>query len=411
MGTGLAMAQDIDDAALGVEPQALPATPKVLAKPPAGTTNMSVDAVLTSKGFLAVWDSSKGAVGTNAIQARSFSNTGAALKPLAILKSAGFLPGKPRIAPLGGDKFAVIWKNFIDIEGGVFDLATNKFGGFKSLGITNHSAGGVNHEIVKLANGRVAIVVMETKGLATQVIQIYTFDNKLKKLSGPVAMNGAGFTSFGTSLDFTVVDAQTGGFAIWRDRSTPASANLYMRKFTEKGVAAGGAIKVNSTPLPNGLALDVAMFGVSAVKLTNNRILVTWTSLETVSGKASYDIRGRLFSPTGSPIGADFRVNTDRVETQYYPEPVALPAGKFTIGWVSNVFSTLTRKHLIRSYTAAGAPRGNPVTTHTIPPVPTDSNIDTSMVRLSDGSLVNVFHEGPGQAVVADGIAASLADE
>ena len=388
-------------------PQALPTTPVVLTAPEAGKPDYFAEVIATSKGFLLSWTNL--APGENSALVRSFNAKGTALKPAVKLKAGQVVGGAAKLAALGGDKFAIIWQNMDTIEGGVFDLAQNKVTGVRTIGKFINSRA---FDVVRLSNGRLAVIVLQANiskpPTVTYRAAVYTLDDQMKVLSGPTSLNGGGYkidSLTQAAPDVAIADGKTGGFAFWRDRP---SGDLLMRKITPQGATKGASKKVNTTPLPLGYTVDVVTFNVKAVRLTNNRILVTWTSLETFEGKAGYDIRARLFTANGTPIGKDFRVNTERLETQFFPAPVALPNGEFAIAWVSNVVAQFARTHWLRVYKADGKPRGAQKNFQVASPYDLNA-IDTSLARLTDGSLVHVFHDSVfnGQRIMGDGIPAS----
>jgi hypothetical protein len=391
---GIAQAQDA--------PQALPKTPKLLTAPASGQFDGFVEVVATDKGFLLGWNRTEGS--SAGVLAQSFSSRGRPLKDIATIKgSATGVGGMVKFANLGGGKVGAVWQNLDKIEAGVFSVGKNRITGVRTIGTANNSV----HDIVRLADGKVALVtlVMDVRNpdAIRERVMLYTLDSRMRKLTGPKPVNGAGYLSTGTSFDHTVVDAESGGFVVFRNRET---TDLFMRAFSSAGDPQGPTRKVNTTALPTGSGVDVALFNVKAVRLTNNNILVTWTSLETPpSGSDTYDIRARLFGPTGAPLGNDFRVNTDVAGTQFFPRPVALPDGAFAILYLSD--RLFVRDHFVRTYRPNGKPAGRPKLTQTANA--STISMGTAVARLSDGSLVHAFHDAitSAERIMGDGIPAS----
>jgi Ca2+-binding RTX toxin-like protein len=129
--------------------------------------------------------------------------------------------------------------------------------------------------------------------------------------------------------DRVVIEATAdGGFAASWSVLTgaggdPDDYDVRLRTFAADGTPQGESIPLNTitagTQGVNGMA-----------RLADGRLVVTW---EDTNG-ATYDIRARLVSAGGTPLGPEFRVNTTTAETQAQPVVAALTGGGFAIAWV-----------------------------------------------------------------------------
>jgi hypothetical protein len=395
------------------EPQAVSTTPKVLTTP--APFDGGVGIIKSGTGFWLGWNSGPDFAqnqGTG-VFARLFSSTGVATKPVATLRAkTPNLVGRPKVAPgkLAG-KFGVVWENVEQtfagthfVEGGIFDTATNKIGTLKRIGNTT----GPIHEIIQMTTGNLALITQQNGTSAKQRFVLYTLDGTtFAKLKGPVAVNGAGTTDIGQSYDHTIVPKTAGGFAIYRNRDTNPSV-LLMRGFNQDAVVDSSVVQVNSTPFLTGISgNDLLKFSVRAARLSNNNIIVTWAHFQNVPA-SSYEVRARLFTNLGAPIGNDFMVNMITTNDQYWPKPIALANGKFAIMWLSEEVNN-TRRHYVRTYNANRTPAGTAKLTQNAM-FPSSVTVDNAIARLSDGSAVDAFHDSNfnQERILGDGIPAAL---
>lgn len=396
--TGTAVAQ--------VQPFALPTNPKPLTTPNPFDGGVSV--IPSGTGFLLGWNSGPNFQNNGtAVFARLFSSTGVGLQPVVTLrKSTPNLVGRPKFADLLGGKFAVVWQNHqqtfngVDfIEGGIFNTATNTIGAIKTLALPNSPV----HDIIRMTTGNLALLTQKQSNTGKAQIVVTTFNGTtFAKLKGPVVVNGAGDTDIGQSFDHTIVGRQAGGYAIYRNRDANPNV-LLMRGFNQDAVLDSKAIRVNSTPFLIGISgNDLLKFSVRAARLTNNNIVVTWAQYENTAN--SYEIRARLFTNAGTPVGKDFRVNTALPNDQYWPKPIPLLNGTFAIAWLSDQAPN-GQWHYLRVYKADGTPAHLPVITQKVT-FPSSVTIDNALARLADGSLVDAFHDSNfnNERILGDGI-------
>jgi hypothetical protein len=103
------------------------------------------------------------------------------------------------------------------------------------------------------------------------------------------------------------------------------SVDVYARVFTATGVPVTDEIPVNSGVRPCDTP-DVA-------PLNDGGFTVVWAQKDTVATN-SWDVWGRAFSASGSPVVADFRINTFLFGDQYRPKIAAGPSGSLVV-WTS----------------------------------------------------------------------------
>ncbi len=80
---------------------------------------------------------------------------------------------------------------------------------------------------------------------------------------------------------------------------------------------------------------DGDAFYQDVATLSDGRFVVVWRSSDDGDGSGS-NIRGRLFSGDGSPLGDDFIINSSTLYSQEYPAVTALRDGGFAVAWSSS---------------------------------------------------------------------------
>ncbi len=133
------------------------------------------------------------------------------------------------------------------------------------------------------------------------------------------------------------------------------SIDVYARIYTPAGVPITDELPINSGTLTCDTP-DVA-------PLNDGGFTVVWAQKDSVPTN-SWDIWGRAFSPSGSPRGADFRINTYLYGDQYGPKIAAGPAGSMVV-WTS-MGQDGSREGVFGRFLRAGAePMGDEVQVNT----------------------------------------------
>ena len=108
------------------------------------------------------------------------------------------------------------------------------------------------------------------------------------------------------------------------------NVDIYARIFTPDGVPVTDEIMVDGT---NGISASVC-HSPSVAPLSDGGFTVVWAQLDTVTLTNGWDIWGRAFSPSGSPAGSPFTINTHLYGDQYAPKIAAGPSGSLVV-WTS----------------------------------------------------------------------------
>ncbi|RME17198.1 MAG: hypothetical protein D6801_03975, partial [Alphaproteobacteria bacterium] len=177
--------------------------------------------------------------------------------------------------------------------------------------------------------------------------------------------------------------------AVWEDYSGSGTdtsfAAIRAQLFAADGTKIGGEIDVNTITssfqqLPAVLALANGGFAVSWTDYSN--------SADDPSNSA---IRAQVFGPDGTPVGAEFRVNTTIASGQYATDMAALADGGFVITFsddsqtASDTSSLSVRAQI---YNADGTPRGDEFVVNT---TTADMQNMPSVTALADGRFVVAF--------------------
>lgn len=108
--------------------------------------------------------------------------------------------------------------------------------------------------------------------------------------------------------------------------SGQVSVDVYARLFDAKGLPAGDEFCVNAD--------SSFCAGPTIAVLPDGRFMVCWTGRAILPDADDWDIYGRIFSRTGTPLGGAFRINAYTAGAQYRPK-VAADASNFLVVWNS----------------------------------------------------------------------------
>lgn len=151
-----------------------------------------------------------------------------------------------------------------------------------------------------------------------------------------------------------------GGFVVvWSDGSmTGADTSSFAvrgQRFDANGNPVGGEFLVNSTVAGN-------QSGPTVATLSSGRFVVTWSDASATGGDTSgIAVRGQIFEADGTPVGAEFLINTATANNQSVPAIAELSGGGFVVTWLDNsgvggdTSGTAVKAQI---FDAAGAPVG-----------------------------------------------------
>ena len=160
-------------------------------------------------------------------------------------------------------------------------------------------------------------------------VKAQIFDSGGGRLGGELTVN----TTYFQAQMFPTVDATAnGGFAIvWRDASNQggdsSDTSIKARTFDAAGNGLTTEFLVNSFTFNSQEQPSITV-------LANGNLAITWMDVEGSGGDgSSTGIKGKIVSPTGATIVAEFLVNTATQFSQADPHVAAFADGGFVIVW------------------------------------------------------------------------------
>jgi Ca2+-binding RTX toxin-like protein len=125
-----------------------------------------------------------------------------------------------------------------------------------------------------------------------------------------------------------IVGLSTGGFVVVWQTDATTSGDVRGRVYSNSG-----------TPLATDFLINTSTSGAqgtaSVTSLSGGGFVVTWRSA-TASGDSDGAIMGQIFNATGAKIGTEFRVNSQTFDSQLQPSVTGLPDGGFIVAWRTN---------------------------------------------------------------------------
>ena len=368
----------------------LPTTPKIITTPDTATSDAFQAIISLDSGFLVAWNRAQ-ATGPLGVFAQKFDVNGNAVGRLITLEpSAIGVAGKPELVNLGGGKIAAFWQDTNAVKGGFINTNT---GVVTNVKIVASNVADWMHDVVRLANGDIAMVTSEAVLGTAKIKVVIINDTDLGVISDKTIDT---FAAPSNTYDHTVTTLGNGGLAVFRDRD---NNQLYVQKFVGSGGLSGVPVKINTTDINLPTFFDITYFQPHAVELDNGGCVVTWMNIEGTGGDR-VEVRARMLDASGMPVGHDFLVNETPAGSQYSAEVVALEGGNFAVLWVSDV--VVTRTTMIRYYNANGEPLSGQIATGT--PLLFTLYADHEITVLADGTLVDLYPEGGFTSLVVDGI-------
>ena len=362
------------------------AAPFRLTSSAANTIDDWPTAIAAGNGFYLAWQHYDQTTGNSGILLRRHGPTGAAASGTFTVVAPTALIGRPRLLPEHVGKLAIVWAEpGTGINGRTITATTAAMGAARAL--TKPST--VHFDPARLSDGSVAVshTVLDTTApsdirnrvaltTASSVFAPATKDRFVTASNNP--MNGP------ASFDHAVAPGANGAsLNFYRDRT---DFNLYLVKATATDAMAATRTRVNTTAMRNTSASEMAFFGVQAVRLTDGRTAVAWTSPEQTT-LFTQSLRLRFLDPTGKPVGLDQKVNVTATGGQFAPRLVAVPGGRLGVAWTQD--EGTTRYHRIRWYRADGKPSGLPKTLRSDTEVADSAG--SRLALLKDGRVLQVY--------------------
>ena len=188
--------------------------------------------------------------------------------------------------------------------------------------------------------------------------------------------------------------------AVWKSYSQDGSSyGVFSQRFDSSGAPLGPEFRVNTYTTGNqGGPGPPPFVGPKIGSDSSGKFVVVWSSLN--QDGDSLGIFGQRFASSGTPDGAEFRVNTYTTGSQFRPSVAADPSGNFVVAWQSFGQDGSNDGVFGQRYASSGAPLGPEfrINTHT-----TNHQAYPSVAADPSGNFVVVWHS-LGQDGSANGV-------
>ncbi len=178
--------------------------------------------------------------------------------------------------------------------------------------------------------------------------------------------------------DPSITALSDGGFVVtWASDTQDASGfGVFGQRYDAAGDAAGVEFQINTYETDNQSA-------PSATALNDGGFVVTWSSIGQ-DGDSS-GIFGQRYDAAGAAAGVEFQVNTYETDGQWRPSITALSDGGFVVAWESWAQDGSLAGIYAQRFNASGTPLGDEFRANT---QTLDRQQSSSVTALSDGGFV-----------------------
>jgi hypothetical protein len=295
-----------------------------------------------SGGFIVVWetlDTLQDGAG-RAVKAQRYDSLGNAVGPEMLINSAAAGDQRaPSVTTLASGGFVVTWETTDTtqdgsgraIKGQLFDSSGLAVGA--EFRINTQSLADQTKSSVSGLQGGGFVVTWQSED-STQDGHTSAIKGQIYSAAG-IAVGGEFLVNTGAvggESSPSVTSLAGGGFVATWTLGSGTSADIYAQVFSSSGAKTGGQFRVNST-LPNNQGSP------SVTEISGGRFVVTWSSWASLN-TGDVEIRARIFSANGTPLGNDFLVSTTRLQPDFgfpvessQPNVEDLPDGGFVITW------------------------------------------------------------------------------
>jgi hypothetical protein len=163
------------------------------------------------------------------------------------------------------------------------------------------------------------------------------------------------------------------------------ATGVFVQRYDANGAALGPQLRVNSNA--QGGQQEASVTG-----LADGGYVISWSSVSGQDG-SSYGVYAQRFGANGLPAGNEFRVNTSTLGNQYQSSVTGLADGSFVVAYYSDyIGSTLTNDVLAQRFAADGTPLGAEFTVNTNL---SNTQYEPALARLGSG-FVSVWSDNSG---------------
>jgi hypothetical protein len=318
-------------------------------------------AALAGGGFLVTW---QGGVVPRKIYGQLYSSTSSAIGSEFQINTNTADNSDPGVAALAGGGFVVTWHGGgspAKIYGKLYSSMGSPIG--SEFQLNTNTASISDPAVAALAGG--GFVVTWHGGSPTKIYgQLYS--STASAIGTEFQIN----TNTANNYDSSVTVLVGGGFVVTWHGGPPYK--IYGQLYSSTGSPIGSEFQINTNTVNN--------YSPAVAALVGGGFVVTWY------GGSPFKIYGQLYSSTGSPIGSEFQINTN-IASDSYPAVAALEGGSFVVTWQSGIGPYNIKGQL---YSATGSPICSEFQINTN----TASNYEPDVAALVGGGFVVTWHGG-----------------
>ena len=296
--------------------------------------------------FIVVW-ASAGSSGNDtsisSIQGQRYASDGSAMaSEFQINTYTSSLQTRPSVAVDSSGDFVVVWESFgsSGTDSSEFSIQGQRYA-------SDGSSQGSEFQINTHTTSTQFSAVAEKKSNGDFVVA-WTSETSSGTDSSGLSIQGQRFASNGSAMasEFQI-NTNTTGYQIrpslamesdgdfvvaWGSESSSGTDNsvdsVQVRRFASDGSPRGSDFQINVTTFGNQNLPSVAMDA-------DDNFVVVWESYFSSSDTSGPSILGRHIGSDGSPLGAEFQVNTYTSNGQGFPSVSSNGDGNFVVTWTS----------------------------------------------------------------------------
>ncbi|WP_198157066.1 PKD domain-containing protein, partial [Aquincola tertiaricarbonis] len=190
-----------------------------------------------------------------------------------------------------------------------------------------------------------------------------------------------------------------GGYVVaWTSGHDGSGSGVYAQRFNAAGQPAGGEFRVNTTitstqNMPTVLGLADGSFVVAYESDYSN-----------ATAGYTYDVLGQRFAADGTPLGAEFTLNSNVNGSQVQPQLASLAGGGFVAAWTDTSGADGSGYGIVlQRFAADGSKLGSEIIANT---TVAGTQQGADVVGLAGGGFVAVWHDDSTNSVLAQRFAA-----
>jgi len=281
--------------------------------------------------FVIVWSSIGPDGSSYGIVGRRFDSGGNPIGSEFLVNSYTTLNQRhPAIAAAAGGGFVVVWESYQDGSGsGIFGRRFDSGGNPVGSEFQVNSSATAYQKLPKIATDAAGNFVVVWESDAQDLTSYGVFGRRFDSGGNPV---GSDFqiNSYltGNQRDPAIATDAAGSFVVvWQSSVQDAGGyGIFGRRFDSAGGPLGSEFQVNSYTTS-------AQFYPAVARSASGSFVVAWTS---AGQDGSYGgVFGRRFDSAGSPLGSEFRINSHTTGDQSSPAIALDAGGNFVVAWSS----------------------------------------------------------------------------